>query len=231
MADSQNRPDNGGGLGAGVEAKTPLDHVQDNATSCPPSTGFVPWDSLALRVGDAMYAHQTSKEVWPLAPTPLEAFRLGPDALLQAQAWAIPNTPYLPSSRWWRKLRRLSDRALARVTCRVSGLVGGQPAVLDRAWRDAWRSFLLPGLLAEVKSRQRRRYSGHLEWKPPIDVLETMQRLTGEQGRERKGEVWFRCPFHPDKKPSLSVNPEKQVWFCLGCARGGGWKALMELAA
>jgi hypothetical protein len=191
----------------------------------------VPWHGLHLSAGDAIRAHWYDKSVWPDAPTPLQRFALGPTTLLVAQSWAIPDTPYLPSARWWKHLRRVSDRALARVVSRVSGLVSGQPAVLDLAWRDAWRTFVIPGLQAEIKRRQRRRYSGQPERTPPIDVLEVMRRLTGEQGHERRGEVWFFCPFHRETVASLSVNPEKQVWYCLGCARGGGWKALQEIAA
>ena len=29
------------------------------------------------------------------------------------------------------------------------------------------------------------------------------------------------CPFHEDSSPSLSVNPEKKVWFCHGCGATG----------
>ena len=29
------------------------------------------------------------------------------------------------------------------------------------------------------------------------------------------------CPFHADKDPSLSVNPEKGFWHCFGCGAGG----------
>jgi DNA primase len=39
-----------------------------------------------------------------------------------------------------------------------------------------------------------------------------------------------RCPFHDDKTPSLSLSPEKGVWHCFSCGRGGdGIGLFMEL--
>lgn len=35
-------------------------------------------------------------------------------------------------------------------------------------------------------------------------------------------EVRVRCPFHDDEHPSLSLNDEKNVWYCHVCAEGGG---------
>ena len=37
------------------------------------------------------------------------------------------------------------------------------------------------------------------------------------------------CPFHEDKTPSLSVNPETNLWQCFGCSAGGDVIRFVEL--
>ena len=37
------------------------------------------------------------------------------------------------------------------------------------------------------------------------------------------------CPFHEDKTPSLSVNPETNLWNCFGCDKGGDVIRFVEL--
>lgn len=37
------------------------------------------------------------------------------------------------------------------------------------------------------------------------------------------------CPFHHEKTPSFSVSPDKQLYYCFGCGKGGGvFQFLME---
>jgi DNA primase catalytic core len=37
------------------------------------------------------------------------------------------------------------------------------------------------------------------------------------------------CPFHADKKPSLSINPDKNLWRCFGCGAAGDAIRFVEL--
>ena len=39
---------------------------------------------------------------------------------------------------------------------------------------------------------------------------------------KRSGRSWMaRCPLHGERTPSLSVSPEKGVYYCFGCQRSG----------
>ena len=46
---------------------------------------------------------------------------------------------------------------------------------------------------------------------------------------KRGRSYWACCPFHHEKKPSLSVNKEKQLWHCFGCGAGGDVVTFAEL--
>jgi DNA primase len=48
---------------------------------------------------------------------------------------------------------------------------------------------------------------------------------------EKRGDrYWGLCPFHTEKTPSFSVNPEKSLFYCFGCQKGGSlFTFIMEM--
>ncbi len=55
--------------------------------------------------------------------------------------------------------------------------------------------------------------------KQKIDITD----LIGEYVPLKKGGRNFKacCPFHGERTPSFYVSPERQVWHCFGCGKGG----------
>lgn len=52
---------------------------------------------------------------------------------------------------------------------------------------------------------------------PLVQIMERDGIKLPGSGRERSA----KCPFHPDKRPSMSVNVEKETWYCNVCKIGG----------
>ena len=52
-----------------------------------------------------------------------------------------------------------------------------------------------------------------------VDIVEVIDRRVSLKKAGRNYSAC--CPFHNEKTPSFSVNPDKQFYYCFGCGAGG----------
>ena len=58
------------------------------------------------------------------------------------------------------------------------------------------------------------------ELRDRADIVQVVSRYV--QLNPKGGRYWGLCPFHGEKTPSFSVNPQRQMYYCFGCHKGGG---------
>ena len=68
------------------------------------------------------------------------------------------------------------------------------------------------------------------ELKQQIPLLEYLRALDWQQAKPIGfGRILGLCPLHDDHKPSLLVDPRKNLFYCYGCRRGGDVIRFAEL--
>ena len=50
-----------------------------------------------------------------------------------------------------------------------------------------------------------------------VDLVSETVRLT-----QKGSSYWGCCPFHSERTPSFHVLPDRQIYKCFGCGKGGG---------
>jgi DNA primase len=86
----------------------------------------------------------------------------------------------------------------------------------------------LPYAAARGKKSVNRRVLDEL--KQHIPLLEYLQAHDWQPSRALSGSRWMGlCPLHTDHKPSFLVDPNKNLFYCYGCGRGGDVIRFAEL--
>src|SRR5919108_2434460 len=55
-----------------------------------------------------------------------------------------------------------------------------------------------------------------------VEAADMVEIVSARTQLRRSGARWSGlCPFHDEKTPSFSVNPQDKLFYCFGCSKGG----------
>jgi len=116
---------------------------------------------------------------------------------------------------------------------------------LERAWQPSqpisaiyvdgsWPRQPLPKQLTPSRTMAPKAVAERAGKRPAIHpriTIDDVFRILGRRGPLRKvgaSEWATRCPFHDDRRPSLFINAQKEVYHCFGCGAKGTLRQLWE---
>ncbi|MFM9108010.1 MAG: CHC2 zinc finger domain-containing protein [Chloroflexota bacterium] len=167
----------------------------------------------------------------PPGPDPWARERETDPALRRASWLTEPYDDLLAEALTWRGLLAdFREQALALPPGDPGGpvLVAGiehasrRLADMSDALAQAQR-FLAPGGHAQWHGRRDRAAGAVARLKERLDLADVVEAFSGRP-LTRRGDRWtMRCPLpgHRDTIPSFAVAPDRQIWYCHGCRRGG----------
>ena len=158
-----------------------------------------------------------SSAPWPCWRTTAGSGPSRPGRPAVRRGWTSTSTPNCPARPPGSRARRPPDRGWSRPFCQFCQGPGSRH-----------RDDLAPARFGTVPTLRR-----HKPMRPNldlrsvcdgIDLAAAATRLLGPApGRrgERSDRLWWVCPFHPDRNPSLCVRPGGRRWRCFGCGATG----------
>ncbi len=141
-----------------------------------------------------------------------------------ASCWRKGWGKYLPDCRVF--VADEKDDAGARLVRRVADDLGRPIRRLKLPTKDASDLHLRGGLVDALHEAMDKAEGVFPETRrepvergeAPSDFFRLVERLNAK----KVGREWTAlCPFHPDRRPSLSLSQEKGVYFCFGCGAKG----------
>lgn len=85
---------------------------------------------------------------------------------------------------------------------------------------------IMASMTVQSSRLKRRAYNNYLTMVNPSDEIKARLNVADVLGEYIKlqpagGNFKAKCPFHQEKTASLMVSPDKQIWHCFGCGKGG----------